>query len=276
MALLGSKTRSRINNSADHDGWLVSYADMVTLLLGFFVVLYSFSEVNERRLSSVGKEMAEALGALKMSHDKEQSEDGMSEERMLKALQMMIALLNLGQTTEDGVREIEKGASDSATDKENYDKVKQKLKSMDRAGLLSINQSADQQESTMTIALPSKFLFKPGSSDLLPEAQTKLKEVAKSLSSTAEIAPIDVIGHTDSQPLISRTYRDNWDLSAARAAEVAKQLLANGVPKGRIQIIGKADQNPLFPERDSSGRYIEENLSRNRRVEIVVHRTKRP
>lgn len=275
MSMIGSKVKARRHTADDGEGWLVSYADMVTLLLGFFVVLYSFSEINEKKLDSVGREMAEALGAMGLKQDPGDSDD-MSTERMIRALQMMIAILNLGQSTEEGVKEIENIAREVAASKDRLDQIKDKLRKSENASLLLTPGGQGEEFKKVTIALPSKFLFKSGGSELLPEAKVKLKEVAAALSGPADHSLIDVVGHTDSQPLISKTYRDNWDLSAARAAEVAKQLLANGVPKGRIQIIGKADQFPLFPEKNAQGSYIEENLIRNRRVEIVIHRTVTP
>src|SRR5271170_1548655 len=98
----------------DHGGmWIVSYADMMTLLFGFFVILYSLSQVDEKKLSVVGKELA---AAFRGEIEKKQSESQVGmlmEARQIRALQLLIAMLNLGENMDQAVDNIERRVAEA-------------------------------------------------------------------------------------------------------------------------------------------------------------------
>ena len=115
MSLLGK--HSRVHQAGGHPDhgelWLVSYADMMTLLFGFFVILYSLSAVDEKKMQAVGKQLAEAFGG-ETEKVQSKSDVGMQlEARHLRALQLLVAMLNLGDNLEDAVGNIEKRAAEA-------------------------------------------------------------------------------------------------------------------------------------------------------------------
>src|SRR3954469_3184543 len=105
--LIGKRHRGS-GHEANEELWIVSYADMMTLLFGFFVILYSLSNVDDRKLSVVGKQLAAAFRG-EVDHKDSKSEVGMlMEARQIRALQLLIAMLSLGENMDQAVDNIER------------------------------------------------------------------------------------------------------------------------------------------------------------------------
>lgn len=273
MPLIGKNIRGPRgygdNSNNEHSElWLVSYADMMTLLFGFFVILYAISVVDDKKLSDMGKKIAEAF---KADIEKTESEQQiMMEARQIRALQMLVAMLNLGDNVEAVVESVEK----SMTRAQNLEMARQNLMkdlqiddSLVRELQISVSNKLDQIE----IALPDTMLFESGTADLTKRARTGLGKIATYLNRIEGLAAIEIVGHTDSLPP-SRTskYPSNWGLSSARAGAVAEELLKNGLDAKSLATRGMASLQPLFPERRRDGVLMKENLPKNRRVSILV------
>jgi chemotaxis protein MotB len=264
----------------DHGGelWLVSYADMMTLLLGFFVIIYSLSTPDEQKMQAVGKQLAEAFGG---EQKKDETTTGAAqvgmqlEARHLRALQLLVAMLNLGDNLEDAVGKIERKAAEAKGMQAAKDAIMDDLKAKDDGTLTQLKMQTQSKLDSIDIALPDNMLFESGTADLTPRAKTGLRKIAVSLAKVKGLVGLEVSGHTDSQPpsRFSR-YPSNWALSAARAGAVAEELIRDGIdPKGVIPR-GMASLQPLFPERREDGSLISENLARNRRVQITVKKVR--
>lgn len=116
---------------------------------------------------------------------------------------------------------------------------------------------------TMRISLTGDLLFPSGQSDLTPDARTSLEKLVPVIAKTPNM--INVIGHTDDQPIHSARYPSNWELSLARASQVARFLIeATGLPPGQFSVAGHASFRPMLPNRN------EENRRTNRRVELIL------
>jgi len=259
-------------HAEEGEPWLISYADMMTLLFGFFVILFSLAQKDDNKMQAIGKELAESF---KGSVDKTNADTGiLMEARQIRALQMLVALLNLGDNVEKAVESVEKIVA-GAKDMEAAKKILMKdLKGKDKV-VEELKMTVAETEDTIELSLPDTALFVSGGADLMPNAKLGLKKIAGHLQKIRGLSGIEVIGHTDSlPPSRASKYPSNYALSAARAGSVTEELIKHGlVPKG-IATRGMANLQPLFPERRADRSLIPENLSKNRRVSILIRKKK--
>lgn len=206
----------------DDSNWLVSYADMMTLLFGFFVLLYSLTRYDGAKFDLVRKEIAKYFGG----NIKEVS-------AMIRAEQKLISALK-GSGDSQGV-EISKG-----------------------------------NDNNLILTFEGDVLFSSGTIDLNEAAKPVIRKAVSSLRSAANIDLIEVQGHTDVDPVASGYIKSNWELSALRAASVARYIETLGVNSEKLVVVGKAETQPVKPHRDKSGVVIVENKNANRRVVLSV------
>jgi chemotaxis protein MotB len=121
------------------------------------------------------------------------------------------------------------------------------------------------ESGTVTITLPTTVLFDSGKATLKKASSTQLNHIASILKSQYAGRSIDVVGHTDSQPIKKSQWKDNWQLSTERANAVVRYLIERGVPKGSMRASGLGDSKPVASNATPASR------AKNRRVEIVVH-----
>ncbi len=274
MAMIGKKFGSslhRHDDSADHSElWIVSYADMMTLLFGFFVILYSLSQIDDKKFSTVGKELAEAFSG---KVDKSETEvTQLMDARQIRALQMLVAMLNLGENVEQAVENIERKAAGAQSMEAARQMLIEDLKAKhEEANLDALRLNVTHKDDEVEIALPDTMLFESGTADLTPRAKIGLQRIAGFLTRVKGLAGIEVVGHTDSlPPSRSAKFPSNFALSAARAGAVTEELIKHGVEGKTLATRGMASLQPLFPERRSDGSIIPANLAKNRRVSILV------
>jgi chemotaxis protein MotB len=120
-------------------------------------------------------------------------------------------------------------------------------------------------EGTIAVILPNTILFDSGKASLKSSAKGDLDHIVSVLNEKYSGRMIDVIGHTDTDPIKKSNWKDNWELSAERALSVLRHLNSNGIPDSRLRAIGCGPGRPIAPNTTASGK------ARNRRVEIVVH-----
>ena len=252
------------------DQWIVSYADMVTLLFGFFVILYSFSTLDEKKFEKMSEQMSKAF---KSTEEKgEKAADGMtSEERRIRALQLLVSMLNLGDSVDQAVKKIESAASAKADMEAVKEMMQEKLKKENGVSLIK---AKSMDSPTVEIVLPEKILFQPGMADLSVEAQKKIQSFGKDLLHIPGVEKIDVVGHTDSSaPGKNAVYKSNFALSSARAGAVATELLKAGIPPEMITVKGMADLEPLAASNTTAvNSALKPDPSINRRVHIILRK----
>lgn len=125
--------------------------------------------------------------------------------------------------------------------------------------------SFDASAGTITVTLPNTILFDSGKETLKKTSSTELNHIASVLQSQYASRQIDVVGHTDSQPIKKSKWKDNWELSSQRALSVTRYLIQRGITPEKIRAVGRGESQPIASNATPSGR------ARNRRVEIVVH-----
>lgn len=250
--------RSRHHNSNEsHDRWLVSYADFITLLFAFFVVMYSISSVNE--------------GKYKVLSD---SLEGVFNTRPKSLEPIQLGELNdrtEQQTSSDGMNPMLIGRHDS------YETIKEKTEDAQLesvAGefeesfddlifedLLSIRVLDDWVE----ISLRDEIVFQSGGVIPAERAFDVIKRIAAVLRSKNNGVLIE--GHTDNLRISSSEFPSNWELSAARAATFLRLLSIEGIDEGRMAAIGYGQYRPLVRNDTPQGR------SKNRRIVLLISRS---
>ncbi len=123
----------------------------------------------------------------------------------------------------------------------------------------------DPSAGTITVTLPNAILFSPGKAALKKATSTELNHIHSVLKSKYAGKQIDVVGHTDTDPIKKSKWRDNWQLSSERALAVVGYLVKRGISQDKIRAVGCGESRPIASNANASGK------AKNRRVEIVVH-----
>ncbi|MHC4122414.1 MAG: OmpA/MotB family protein [Planctomycetota bacterium] len=125
--------------------------------------------------------------------------------------------------------------------------------------------SVDRAAGTVTVTLPNSILFSPGKASLKSATSTELNHILSVLQSQYASKQVDVVGHTDSDPIKKSKWKDNWELSAQRSLSVLRYLVQRGITPDKIRAVGRGESQPIAPNTSISGK------AKNRRVEIVVY-----
>jgi chemotaxis protein MotB len=256
------------------EGWIVSYADLVTLMLGFFILMYKVV-ADEGSVKKLEKQIGDALLGNKRPSMEQVLEEA-SEERKARAFQLLVTMLDLGDSAENAVGNIERKYAEAGSaeafekilDQEMSPKAKQQLQVL-KAGPL-------QKDVALRLVIPSDTTFRSGEADVNSLTRDNLAELARGLLPMDDLIEVEITGHTDEQPTrAGGKWASNWELSAARAAAVAAILRQQGLSGEKLKIAGVAHFQPLVPFQGLSGESLLEARSRNRRIEIAIKR-KRP
>ncbi|MBN2593867.1 MAG: OmpA family protein [Sedimentisphaerales bacterium] len=123
----------------------------------------------------------------------------------------------------------------------------------------------DPKAGTITVTLPNAILFDSGKETLKTATSRELDHIYSVLQQKYAGKPIDVVGHTDTDPIKKSNWKDNWELSAQRALTVARYLIKQGIDEERIRAVGCGESRPIASNANATGK------AKNRRVEIVVN-----
>nr|WP_277998928.1 flagellar motor protein MotB [Moorella sulfitireducens] len=217
---------------------------MITLLMIFFVVMYSISSINAQKMAALASSLAQAfIGS---------PAPGLFEEGGLPSLVPGVAPAPGGQGTEgQGVEGTELA------------RVKVELQQYIRQEGLEGQINLENEERGLVVSMADMILFPKGSAELTPEAQALLRRVGQALTRLPNYLRVE--GHTDNLPIHTPLFPSNWELSTARATNVVKVLVNDaGISPGRLSATGYGEYRPVVPN-DS-----EANMARNRRVDIVI------
>jgi len=267
--------KKRVEEPENHERWLVSYADFITLLFAFFVVMYSISSVNEGKYRVLSDSMVAAFSDPTRSLEPIQVGDlirsPLQSETPVDRSKPVIELFRLPLPERDvreklekkirdeqekAAREAEKKAAEEekkidAASEALADTIEQDMSDLVDAGLIDVR----RDKRWIEVEIKSSILFSSGSQPVL----RKLAETLAPLNST-----IHVEGFTDNVPIDNFEFRSNWELSAARAASVVHLFTRLGVRPDRMAAIGYGEYRPIADNGSAQGR------SRNRRVVLVI------
>ncbi len=236
------RRRRRIRSDHEnHDRWLISYADFITLLFAFFVVMYAVSAVNEQKYRVVAESLGGAFGKLTVGGQVPPAQPAASASRAG-------APPEPGRLVQEEAAYMNKVASS----------LLDVLGPLVQEGKVRITQG----RRGVSIEINANVLFQPGKAALEPGSLAVLRAVADRLRD--EPFNLEITGHTDLLPISNSLFASNWELSAVRATSVVRLLAANGIAPERMQAIGREATRPVAPNNTPEGR------ARNRRVELMI------
>lgn len=249
MAHYSRRRRRAADEHENHERWLVSYADFITLLFAFFVVMYSLSSINEGKyrimsdsISSAFRSIPGASGAQGVGTSVNMSPSiAIPTKRLPPNVKSDITLVAKRERLRNVAQELNKALAPLV------DQGKVKV----TEGALGI-----------TVDIDASVLFASGDARLDLGAVRALVAVAQILVPTD--FPIIVEGHTDNTPINTAQFPSNWELSGMRASSVVRLFIETGVDGRRLSATGYADQRPLADNASAEGR------QRNRRVAITI------
>lgn len=129
----------------------------------------------------------------------------------------------------------------------------------------SLDPKFDAEAGTITVTVQNALLFDSGKAVLKKSLISELDHIRSVISQNYSGKMIDVVGHTDSDPIKKSQWKDNWELSAQRALTVTRYLVKKGMPDENVRAVGRGESNPVLPNTSRA------NKAKNRRVEIVVN-----
>lgn len=217
----------------NNERWLLTYADLITLLMIFFVVMYSISQVDANKFKQLAQTLSVVFGG----------------GRSLVGVSPGTSFIPLPTPSQ-------------SSDLEEVRASAEELLARQGARRQS---SAEVQQQQLRITLANRLIFHRASAGITPIARKHLVSLGKLLTDTQ--GPIRIEGYTDSTPVHTKQYPSNWQLSAVRAANIAQLLVEQaGIDPSRISAVGYGDSHPVADNRTPEGR------ARNRRVVIVLQR----
>ncbi|MBI5039711.1 MAG: flagellar motor protein MotD [Gammaproteobacteria bacterium] len=267
----------------NHERWLVSYADFITLLFAFFVVMYSVSSVNEGKyrvlsdsLTSAFRQQPHSMTPIQVGEEAPahaQGELPIPGSQSLIALPVPVPMQEQKSADAQDKNPAEREKNKREGDKlkpldpptfadpkmgEIADKITAALGGMIKDDLIKVR----RDERWLEVEIKSSILFPSGSARLTPAAYPMLEELAKIVAPFPN--PIHVEGFTDNIPIHSIAFLSNWELSAARAASVVHLFMQTGVEPGRMAAIGYGEFKSVADNDTAEGR------AKNRRVILVI------
>jgi len=232
--------------------WIVTFADLATLLLTFFILLLSFAKMDVAKYELMAASMADALGTGRPSVlestpvappiELPQAQDPGSQPEFIEDRGNPDEPVMVSESVVELAGSLINGLQQQVAD-----------------GALSVTYEPDK----VVVRFADEDTFESGDATLVPRMRPIIDKIVSIIASCQ--GAITVGGYTDDRPIISNRYRSNWDLSAARAVSVVHELILNRqIDASSVTAAGHAETNPLVPN-DSA-----ENRARNRRVELVI------
>jgi chemotaxis protein MotB len=276
----------RRGHGGEHESeerWLLTYADMITLLMALFMVLFSISSVNISKYQTLQKSLKAAFSGHILPGGTSVASQGATANHAqtpstseLQAIEPVVTegVNSTGESSSHSVSTATSSNAAAAAAKaaaakaqaSEFVRIKAELDAYAKAhGFAKSVQTTIEQRGLVIRVLTDSLLFASGQATLETRAFGLLTEIA-SLLNVDQTHPISVEGNTDNVPIHSAQFPSNWQLSTTRASTVVEYLIAHGVGANRLTASGNAEQRPIDSNATAAGR------ARNRRVEIVMRR----
>lgn len=234
----------------NHERWLVSYADFITLLFAFFVVMYSISQVNESKYRVLSTTLESAF---KTPSKNILLSESTGDTPVLASSRQLIDLQGRTDDYANSLISLENAFRETFGD-------------LIETGLMQVSSN----ELWLQIELRDSILFGSGSAEASAQAQQIFAEVSQLLAGLEH--QVQIAGFTDNVPISNERFPSNWELSSARASALVKWMVEQGLKPNRLSAVGYAEHQPVASNDTAEGRAL------NRRVAIMIarHRMDRP
>jgi chemotaxis protein MotB len=261
----------------NHERWLVSGYDMMTLLFAVFVVLFAISSTNISKVKVLQQSLQEAFSGPVLSGGRaiQQTGDTSAAKRaaatkpipaQTPAEAVKAAMAPADEQAKDAQSAASAAAKLAAKEEQDFGALKRRIdKLVKKAGIGAKVSTTVSRRGLKVRLLTDKLFFDSGSAVVNPGAIATLDAIGGIIASEHQ-HPVEVEGYTDGRPIATSQYPSNWQLSGARAGAVIQRLIGSGVGGKRVSLGGHAAQVPVASDATSAGR------ARNRRVEIVLTR----
>ncbi len=276
---MSRRRKGKHDEHTNHEAWAIPYADLITLLLAFFVVMYAISSVNEGKYRVLSDSLVAAFRGTPRSMEPVQiGEKQIGSGADIKTTIVQQGMLDgqprsllapvplktpiprpIAQPVRSGDFEEQRRATAASAVLERVaDKVMRAMDQLVRANLVFVR----RKTSLIEVEIRTDILFPSGSATLSPSAVPIIERLGGVLKPFDN--PIRVEGHTDNRPIRTVAFPSNWELSAARAASVVRMFAKGGIDPVRLSVIGKGEFQPAQSNATPEGR------NANRRVVIVI------
>ncbi len=253
----------------NHERWLVSGYDMMTLLFAVFVVLFAISSTNISKVKLLEQSLQEAFSGPVFTGGKAMMKTGATSSGTDKAAPAPpLPSLTPTQAVAEAIdsETPEEKAKKAIAEERSFQDLKKRIDKLAREAGLAEKVSTTVTPDGLKIRLITDgVLFDSGSAVVKSGGRPTLEEIGRIIAQEAT-HPVQVEGHTDDRPINTAQYPSNWQLSGARAAAVVQQLTQSGVSPKRTSLAGYASQHPVAGNATPAGR------AQNRRVEIILTR----
>ncbi len=284
------KRRRKYDEHDNHEAWAIPYGDLVTLLLGFFVVMYSMSSVNAGKYRVLSSALTAAFRGTPLTPQVISigaTPNGVSEQMPISEVNrlftagmpshMRMPLPQSRGTVRDGERRagsadprqaqsIALAEAEAARAKE-LDAIATDVSGVMRSLIQSNAVHVKKTGDAVEVQISADILFASGMAEPAPAAVPVLQHLAAALNAWPNAVQVE--GHTDNVPVRSGAFRSNWELSGARAGSVVRLFSEHGVDPQRLAVVGYGQYRPLQPNSSAVGR------NANRRVAIIILGSKR-
>lgn len=267
MARHTRNRRKILENASNTDRWMVSYADFITLLFAFFVVMYSISSVNEAKYKSLTHSLGTAFANKK---EPENVLDTVKVEASLNAVQpippvtatVTFTPVPLARQTSDEAEKKRELSEEILKERKQLEQVSEQLRTALSPFIDDDLVSVKRNDYWIALEMNSELLFLSGEASLSKKAAPVLKKIAGVINALPNA--INVEGHTDNKPIDTLKFPSNWDLSSARATSVVHEFVKEGINPTRLSAIGYGEFHPIGDNTQEEGRF------KNRRVILVL------
>lgn len=247
--------------------WMATFADLMSLMMCFFVLLLSFAEMDAIRFKEIATEMQKAFG---VQRDVPAIDPPMGTspifDKFSPGIPQPTPIDSVKQQTSEQRPELRTFTSDARVDQAVEKQMEQSVEQLQAVLETELSQGLMQLErdrERIVIRIEEKGSFPSGSADMTAGLASMLATIAEVVAEMPGLLAIE--GHTDDIPIRTARFRSNWDLSAARAASVANALLDKRlIEPGRLTVQGFAETRPRAENTTADGRAL------NRRVEIII------
>lgn len=226
----------------NHERWLISYADFITLLFAFFVVMYAVSVVNEGKYRVFSVSLGDAFGGQQSGKP--------------------VGVTNIPPTMALPPLIQRQRAEALRHEKEKLKKLAQELTSTLAPLVKEGKVRVTQNSRGVSVEINASVLFDPGDATLAPDSNQALRALAVTLRDDNHAVQVE--GHTDVTPIRNALFPSNWELSAVRASSVVRLFIDSGVAPSRLTVVGYSSNIPVAANNTPEGR------ARNRRVAVTI------
>jgi chemotaxis protein MotB len=264
--MAGHKKKRREDHGEHPDErWLVTYADLMTLLVALFMVLFSISSVNKTKFESLQQSLQDAFSGRILPGGRSIKQAGGTDNIVNPSASAPVSSL---QPFVGGQRASTEKATQAAAaavkEQETFKKLKERLDAVAASkGVSGKVHTAVTKDGLLIRLVTDGLLFDSGSATVRPESLPLLSDVADLLAPERDHAVI-VQGNTDNVPVRSGHYVDNLELSTDRASAIFRVFARDGIPRRRMTSAGNGEYRPLAPNTTAGGRAL------NRRVEVLI------